>query len=147
MTKNIFISIITIIIYVEIAFGQTKPSGMYVARTLYHSVPATDVNGFTSFKFQTGERPKGKYCFVFYNDHITVKIAKYVSLRINKIDTKYSDDIKYFVTDPQGKHYQIIVYKNETGVYDSIDYFTLDKKGNPATLTKVILRNPPKLAQ
>ncbi|HEY2581771.1 MAG TPA: hypothetical protein VGI43_08195 [Mucilaginibacter sp.] len=129
----------------EITIGQTSPLSIYTSKTLFHSIPATDKEGFTSFKFMKAQNAKDEYLFVIYKDHIDLKTTKHVTLKITKVENKYVDDITYFVRDPQNRYYSIEIPKDAfEGSYD-ISYSLLNKKGEFLSVTMIICKKLDKL--
>ena len=137
MVKAKLISFVIILILAQVVRGQNKPNGIYLPQTIFYSIPKDDGHGFTSFKFKKGQKPRNDFVFIFYNDHILLKLGKYVNLKINKI-TEYSDDISYLVTDPQGRQFKIALSKNESDKDHIINYTTLDEKQHDVALIMII---------
>ncbi|HZX59038.1 MAG TPA: hypothetical protein VFE54_09940 [Mucilaginibacter sp.] len=133
--KKILIHIVSVCSIIQICYGQIKPLKVFTTENLWRSVPTKDGHGF---KFTETVKAKDKYVFAFYEDHITLKSTKLITLKIIKINDPHNSEGGYTVKDSNNNYFIIVLHEGviDNEPYYEIDFFKTTQSGKLLTLTK-----------
>ncbi len=113
------------------------PIVTYISTSAYPTAKMTE----NKKGFVLGEKMPdgmGKYTFIFYTHHITLKTNKIVKFKIYKIDKSYPNEISFFVNDATGARHLINISQISNPDHTYIDFYEDFRNNTYNGFTKII---------